>query len=116
MFDFCLPGNFKMKTFYRYHVFFCCNQRKNGETCCEDAGAAGMREYAKQRCKSLGIHAPGGIRINKAGCMGRCEQGPVVVIYPQGIWYTYVDEADIDEIIDEQLLHGRVVERLRIDR
>ncbi|HED15114.1 MAG TPA: (2Fe-2S) ferredoxin domain-containing protein [Gammaproteobacteria bacterium] len=105
-----------MKTFYRYHVFFCCNQRKNGETCCEDAGAAGMREYAKQRCKSLGIHAPGGIRINKAGCMGRCEQGPVVVIYPQGIWYTYVDEADIDEIIDEQLLHGRVVERLRIDR
>jgi len=105
-----------MKPCYQYHVFFCGNQRNNGERCCEDAGASSMREYAKQRCKALGLHAPGKIRINKAGCMGRCEQGPAIAIYPQGIWYTYVDETDIDEIIDEHLLQGHIVERLLIDR
>ena len=104
-----------MQPFYQYHVFFCGNQRKAGELCCEDAGASNLRDYAKQRCKLLGLHAPGKVRINKAGCMGRCEQGPVLAIYPQGTWYTYVDEDDIDEIIDQHLQHGRIVDRLIID-
>jgi len=54
------------------------------------------------------------VRINSAGCLDRCELGPCVVIYPEGTWYTYVDEKDIDEIIDEHLVHGRPVERLKI--
>jgi len=73
-----------------------------------------MRDYAKQRSKELGIAGPGGVRINTAGCLDRCEEGPVVVIYPEGIWYSYVDREDVDEIIEEHLLQGKVVERLKI--
>jgi (2Fe-2S) ferredoxin len=73
-----------------------------------------MRDYAKQRCKALGIHQPGNVRINNAGCLNRCAEGPVIVVYPEEVWYTYVDRDDIDEIIEEHLLNGRVVERLRI--
>lgn len=100
--------------FYRRHVFFCVNQREAGETCCANFGSQKMRDYAKQRIKELGLHGEGDIRINMAGCLGRCEQGPVIVVYPEEVWYTYVDEEDIDEIIEEHLLNGRIVERLKI--
>ena len=99
---------------YRYHVFFCINQREGGEACCANHGSPAMRDYAKARIKSLGLSGPGKIRINTAGCLDRCSEGPVLVIYPEGTWYTYVDQQDIDEIIDEHLVNGRVVERLKI--
>jgi (2Fe-2S) ferredoxin len=54
------------------------------------------------------------VRVNKAGCLDRCEEGPCIVVYPDAVWYTYVDKSDIDEIIEEHLVHGRVVERLRL--
>jgi (2Fe-2S) ferredoxin len=73
-----------------------------------------MRDHAKQRSKALGIAGAGGVRINTAGCLDRCEEGPVLVVYPDDVWYSYVDQADIDEIIDEHLLNGRIVERLVI--
>lgn len=99
---------------YRYHVFFCINQREGGEACCANHGSPAMRDYAKARIKSLGLSGPGKIRINTAGCLDRCSEGPVLVIYPEETWYTYVDKHDIDEIIDEHLLNDRVVERLKI--
>jgi len=100
--------------YYKYHVFFCTNLRTNGEACCAGKGSVAMREYAKQRVKDLGLAGKGGVRINNAGCLDRCEEGPVVVVYPEGIWYTYVDKEDIDEIIDSHLINGQIVERLKI--
>jgi len=100
--------------YYRRHVFFCCNQRKEGERCCNDRGSQKMRDYAKERIKALNLAGEGKVRINQAGCLDRCDEGPVVVVYPEAVWYTYVDQHDIDEIIDEHLVHGRVVKRLRI--
>jgi (2Fe-2S) ferredoxin len=100
--------------YYRYHAFFCVNQREDGSQCCQNYDAHAMRDYAKQRIKELGLAGPGGVRINTAGCLDRCPEGPVLVIYPQGVWYTYVDQEDIDEIIHEHLTHGRIVERLKI--
>ncbi len=73
-----------------------------------------MRDYAKQRSKELDIAGKGKVRVNTAGCMDRCSEGPVAVVYPDGIWYTYVDQEDIDEIIEEHLVNGRVVKRLQI--
>ncbi len=102
-------------SYYARHIFFCCNQRDDGERpCCNDKGASKMRDYAKGRVKALGLAGPGKVRVNFAGCLDRCEEGPCAVIYPEGVWYTYVDEADIDEIIEEHLKHGRVVERLKM--
>jgi (2Fe-2S) ferredoxin len=101
-------------SYYQHHVFFCLNQRANGEKCCNDAGAEGVCAHAKQRIKKLGLNGPGKVRINKSGCLDRCAEGPVLVVYPEEIWYTYVDTHDIDEIIDEHVMHGRVVERLRL--
>lgn len=99
---------------FKYHVFFCCNQRDPGEACCNNHGASDIRGYAKDRVKALKLAGEGKVRINLAGCLDRCDQGPVLVVYPEAVWYTYVDKSDIDEIIDEHLTHGRIVERLRI--
>ena len=73
-----------------------------------------MRDYAKQCVKQTGLAGVGGVRVNQAGCLDRCEEGPCIVVYPEGVWYTYVDRSDIDEILEEHLRNGRVVERLRI--
>lgn len=102
------------ESYYRYHVFFCINQREGGQPCCADKGAVAMRDYAKARIKALGLNGPGQVRINQAGCMDRCSQGPTMVVYPEGVWYSYAGQSDIDEIIEEHLRHGRPVERLRI--
>ncbi len=103
-----------MQPYYRYHVFFCVNQRDNGEPCCADKGSVAMREYAKDRVKALKLAGPGKVRINQAGCMDRCGRGPVIAVYPEGIWYSYKSQADVDEIIERHLIHGEIVERLRI--
>jgi len=101
-------------SFYRYHVFFCTNRRPEGEPSCARFDTRAMRDYMKQRLKAEGLHGPGRIRINTAGCLGRCELGPVMVVYPEGIWYTFIDRRDLDEIIERHLKQGRVVERLRL--
>ena len=90
------------------------DQREEGKACCNDHGATEMREYAKTKVKALGLAGEGKARINMAGCLDRCEQGPVIVVYPEEVWYTYVDQEDVDEIITEHLQNGRVVERLKI--
>lgn len=101
-------------SYYRYHVFFCTNQRDDGSACCQNHGAQALRDHAKARVKELGLNGAGGVRINTAGCLDRCAAGPVMVVYPDAVWYSYVDAEDVDEIIEEHLHHGRVVERLRI--
>jgi len=99
---------------FKYHMFFCANQRNDGTQSCEDAGASELRDYTKQRVKALGLNEEGGVRINNAGCLGLCKKGPVAVVYPEGVWYSYTDRSDIDEIIDEHLTHGRLVKRLKL--
>lgn len=99
---------------YQYHVFFCVNQRENGASCCNNFCAQELRDYTKQRIKSLKLDGKNKARINTAGCLDRCNQGPVIVIYPEEIWYTYIDKEDIDEIIDSHLVNGQIVERLKI--
>lgn len=101
-------------SYYQYHVFFCTHQRENGAACCANHQALSVRDYAKDQVKKLKLSGPGKCRINNAGCMDRCSEGPVLAVYPEGVWYTYHNKADIDEIIEEHLQHGRIVERLKI--
>jgi (2Fe-2S) ferredoxin len=98
--------------YYERHIFFCLNDRENGENSCAHHGAKACLDHCKSRVKSEGLAGPGRVRVNKAGCMDRCAGGPVAVVYPEGTWYTYVDNADIDEIVDSHLKRGKIVERL----
>jgi len=102
-------------SYYKHHVFFCTNERTDGRACCQDFDAISMRKYLKTKSKELGLSGEGGIRINTAGCLDRCALGPVLVIYPEATWYTYVDKADLDEILEAHLKNGKVVERLLLD-
>ena len=99
-------------SYYEHHLFFCLNERKGGEACCAQHDAQAAFDHCKSRVKADGLAGPGGVRVNKAGCLDRCAGGPVVVVYPEGTWYAYVDKADIDEIVDVHLKGGGVVERL----
>lgn len=101
-------------SYYQRHVFFCLNQRDNGQSCCAQHQAHEAFEHCKAQAKAAGISGPGQVRINKAGCLDRCAGGPVMVVYPEAVWYTFVDKADIDEIVQQHLVQGRVVERLQL--
>lgn len=103
------------QSYYKRHVFFCLNQRSSGEASCGDHRPETAFEHCKARVKSLGLTGKGGVRINKAGCLDRCAGGPVAVVYPEAVWYSFVDEADLDEIIERHLQHGEVVTRLVLD-
>ncbi|MCF8195803.1 MAG: (2Fe-2S) ferredoxin domain-containing protein [Burkholderiales bacterium] len=100
---------------FKYHAFFCLNERSNGDNCCEQHGATKLFDYAKKRCKQLGLNGAGQTRVNRAGCLDQCASGPVMVVYPEGIWYTFIDESDIDEIISSHFAKGVPVKRLMID-
>jgi (2Fe-2S) ferredoxin len=103
-------------SYYNRHIFFCVNDRgaDADRPSCNQCGSAAMRDYAKRRVKELGLAGEGQLRVNQAGCLDRCEEGPVCVVYPEGVWYTYVDEEDIDEIIESHLVRGKPVDRLKI--
>lgn len=104
-----------MSSYFQRHIFFCLNQRPNGEACCADLGAQAAFDHCKSRVKAAGLAGPGQVRVNKAGCLDRCAGGPVAVVYPDATWYTFVDHSDIDEIVESHLKNGQVVERLVLD-
>ena len=99
-------------SYYEKHVFICTNQRPPGKPCCNSRGGSEAKEYAKNRIDELKLH--GKVRISSAGCLGRCAEGPLLVIYPEAIWYRYNGLDELELIIEEHLVHGRIVEHLKI--
>jgi len=100
--------------YYQRHIFFCLNERPNGEDCCALHGAKAGFDHCKRAVKEAGLAGKGLVRVNKAGCLDRCSAAPVCVVYPEGVWYSFVDASDIDEIVESHLKNGRIVERLLI--
>lgn len=100
-----------MPLFYAVHVFCCVNERppKHRRGCCSDKKSQLLCDYMCRRTMAMGVQD---IRINRAGCLNRCEMGPVMVIYPEGVWYSYSTEEDIDEIVRSHILGGKLVQRL----
>ena len=99
------------KPYYEAHVFCCTNVRPPGHTrgCCAEKGAVKLRDHMKARAKELGLDS---VRVNIAGCLDRCELGPTMVIYPEGVWYSVPTKEDIDEVLQKHLVEGGRVERL----
>ena len=103
-----MPGDPEM--FFAAHLFVCCNRRPDGHPrgSCAAKGSEHLRDYMKARAKELGLK---NIRVNSAGCLDRCELGPCLVIYPEGIWYKIETTADVDMVLKEHLVkHGRADE------
>lgn len=106
-------SNAPSRSYFERHIFFCLNERKNGESCCANFKAQEAFDHCKARVKEAGLARPGAVRVNKAGCFDRCAAGPVAVVYPEAVWYSFLDLTDIDEIVESHLKNGKVVERLR---
>jgi (2Fe-2S) ferredoxin len=101
------------KSFFEFHVFACVNRRPDGHTrgSCAARGAEALRDYMKVRAKEMGIPS---VRVNTAGCLDRCELGPCVVVYPQGVWYRIATKADVDRVLVEHLAGGQPVDELML--
>ena len=99
-------------SYYERHIFFCTNERPNGEAACAQHSAMDAFNHCKQAAKKAGLLGEGKVRVNKAGCLDRCAGGPIAVVYPEAVWYSYVDTSDIDEIVESHLKGGVVVKRL----
>jgi (2Fe-2S) ferredoxin len=99
-------------SYYQRHIFFCLNQREGDQDCCARHQAQAAFDHCKSQVKAMGLAGPGKVRVNKAGCLDRCAGGPVAVVYPEAVWYSFVDTSDIDEIVSSHLRDGVVVQRL----
>ncbi len=99
--------------FYKSHVFFCTNERPDGHPrgCCKARGAEKLRNYMKARAKELGLDRT---RINAAGCLDRCELGPTLVVYPEGVWYRCESIEDVERVLVEHLQKGNLVKDLML--
>jgi len=99
--------------YYEAHVFCCTNRRADGHPrgSCAERGGEALRDYMKSKAKALGLK---NVRINSAGCLDRCELGPTMVIYPEGVWYSVSTREEIDEVLEKHLVEGGRVERLML--
>ncbi len=109
MTDHRLPDDLPL--YFDVHIFVCCNRRPEGHTrgSCAARGSEELRDYMKARAKELGLK---GVRVNMAGCLDRCELGPCVVIYPEGVWYKVGSRADVDAVLERHVRDGGRVPEL----
>jgi (2Fe-2S) ferredoxin len=98
---------------FRHHVFVCENRRPDDDPrgCCAAKGSEAIRAAFKDAIRKHGLK--GQVRANAAGCLDACAEGPSVVVYPEGVWYSHVSPEDVPEIVERHLLNGEPVARLR---
>ncbi|MDH3626027.1 MAG: (2Fe-2S) ferredoxin domain-containing protein [Acidobacteriota bacterium] len=99
---------------FERHVFVCVNERAadNPKGCCVRSG--GREVHAKLKRLAFEAGLKGKVRINSAGCLSTCEDGVTIVVYPEAVWYGHVTPVDVEEILNDHLIGGTPVERLRI--
>lgn len=99
---------------FKHHVFVCTNRREadNPKGSCAHKNAEAIRDFLKIESHNRGLKRE--VRVNNAGCLDACAQGPAVVVYPEGVWYTVPTVEDAKEIVEQHLVGGTVVERLRM--
>ena len=97
---------------FKKHIFICINERKadDARSGCSARGSAKLLDYMKGRVHELGLK--GKVRVNKAGCLDACSQGPTMVVYPDDVWYSPKTQKDMEEILTEHIQNDRPVNRL----
>lgn len=89
--------------YYRHHVFVCTHHKSDGRKSCQDGNPKDICDYLKERLKSQNLYGDGKVRVSSSGCLGRCEVGPNIVIYPDNVWVHYETREDVDRMIDQYL-------------
>ena len=99
---------------FQKHIFICINERKTDDkrSCCTSRGSLDLLDYIKGRIYKSDLK--GKVRVNKAGCLDACAQGPILVVYPDAVWYAPRSKEDMEEILTEHLQNNQPVERLII--
>lgn len=99
---------------FEKHVFVCLHQRPDGapKGSCAQKGSEALLKAFKAAAQKAGLGDR--VRVQKAGCLDNCAAGCSVVVYPEGVWYGHVTEADLDELVEQHLKQGKPVERLRL--
>lgn len=99
--------------FYHAHIFVCCNRRQDGHPrgSCAAAGSEKLRDHMKARARQMGLNK---VRVNLAGCLDRCELGPCMVVYPEGVWYKVATIADVDAVLERHVRDGGRVAELML--
>jgi (2Fe-2S) ferredoxin len=108
-----MNGENAKRPFFRAHLFCCLNSRAEDHPrgSCAAGGSVALYEFMNERAEEMGLE---GVRINSAGCLDRCEKGPAVVIYPEGVWYRCANRDDAEEILTRHLRDGKPVEPLML--
>jgi (2Fe-2S) ferredoxin len=98
----------------KHHIFVCTSCRMNGmqKGLCYSKNSVDLAQRFIELIEEEDLS--GEVMITNTGCFGICDKGPVVVIYPEGVWYGNITEEDVDTIVEEHIMNGIPVERLRI--
>jgi len=97
-----------------YHVFVCTSSRINGtqKGYCHSNASSEIVTNFLESIEENDISDK--VMITNTGCLGLCNDGPIVIVYPEGTWYGKVTPDDVDEIVESHLINGEIVKRLEI--
>ncbi len=95
---------------FRYHLFVCTQEKAEGVPCCSASGSPQVLEALHRELGVRGLSND--VQVSSCGCLGLCEDGPVVIVYPDGMWYAPVKAEDAGELVASHLQQGKIVERL----
>lgn len=101
--------------FYKRHLFFCINRKAPGKVCCGAKNAEYYGQYCRKQLVARGLYGKEGCGVSVSQCLGRCASGPCLVIYPEGVWYRYNTEADLDAIIEGHCVGGLPLQHLLME-